>query len=84
MKFQELLKGNEFSNEVITKNYETQFSFEWDNGIELTEQGKKHFAKLLNSDTKILSNGNLLLLDESITFEQLNEFLSACAGYCPT
>ena len=84
MKFIELLDGNKnsFSCEVITTEWETAFSFEWDEQSNLTNEGKKRFNKILNSECRFLGNGNIELLDKTITENELDDFLRSVAGYC--
>lgn len=82
MKFKDLIKDSEFECELITTDYETLYSFVWDEKmVKLTKKGEKHYKKILESEVKHLPNGNLLLLDETITYEELLDFLASCAGY---
>lgn len=83
MKFVDLLKGNSFECELITEDYETQYSFGWDGDDNAFEvEGLEKFKKILNSDAKITKIGNIMLLDKTITYEELEEFTSSIAGYC--
>lgn len=75
-----------FSGELITNSgHETPYSFEWVNDevdkTSLTPAGVSRFYKVLHSDVT-LDGSNIVLLDDSITYEELNDFTAACAGYC--
>lgn len=84
MKFIEILSSNsELSLELDTIEWEaTNYSFEWNKGDKFKTEGLKHFAKILNSEAQFNQLGNITLQDNSITYEELEEFTSACAGYC--
>lgn len=81
MKFGDFLDAIErFSGELITISYESVYSFEWDyRCYTLSKYGKKYFSKILNSECT-LKYDVITLLDRSITDEDLEFFLRACAG----
>ena len=73
-----------FDGELYASNgAESEFSFVWDEGYDFTENGKKAFAKILESEIRIDANKNIMLLDESITSDLLTKFLALCAGHVP-
>lgn len=80
--FKELLQqGNHFSTELITNDYETNYSFEWGGEVQMTEEGIKRFQKIMNSTYQI-TPGAIILQDDTLTEEELEAFTSAAAGYC--
>jgi len=83
MNFHDLLKTDSvFSCELITNSCETGFSFEWNKTEQdLTQDGINQFKKILNSQFKFIENGDILLLDDNITYDELNLFLGGLAGY---
>jgi len=60
--------------------FESKFSFCWDNTITITDEGKKKFKNILNSDIQFI-NGNIKLMNKHISEREYNLFLSAVAGY---
>lgn len=65
--------------------FESKFSFCWDNTITITDEGKKKFKNILNSDIQFI-NGNIKLINKNIfslfiSEREYNLFLSAVAGY---
>jgi hypothetical protein len=82
MKFRDILEsGSKISGELITEEWETDFSFEWDATEHLTVIGTEKFKKVLESPCR-LANADIILLDSTITYEELDEFTRAAAGYC--
>lgn len=74
----------EFDGELITEKYETNYSFCWGKDTTITELGKLEFKKILNSNVMldfVERNRNIILLDKSITYEELERFTGAVAGY---
>lgn len=72
-----------FSGELYTKDWESRHSFEWDNAyITLTEEGKKKFEKLLNSEIRI--NTDKIEIQDPIPEELYQLFMEANAGYVST
>lgn len=83
MKFQDfLLACDNYEGEVFSDECEeSRHSFSWDSKSEITKRGKEQFSKILNSDIKIIANGNVKLLDQSITQEEYDLWMEAVAGY---
>jgi hypothetical protein len=75
----ESFDGELFSEELE----ETMYSFVWNNDdkIILTEEGKNKFKNVLNSEIKVIENGNIMLLDKNLSQEEYELFLKACAGF---
>jgi hypothetical protein len=79
-----LTKTDYFDGELYTASgVDSEFSFVWDEGYDFTEEGKKAFAQILESEILIDANKNIMLMDESITSDLLTEFLALCAGHVP-
>ena len=76
-----LISCEDYEGEVFAEHLEeNRHSFSWDKEVNINKKGQEQFSKLLNSEISIV-NGNVKLLDESITQEEYNLWMEAVAGY---
>ncbi len=84
MKFIEFLSSCEDCDiEVFADNLEeSRHSFSWGEECKITKDGQEKFRKILDSSISIV-NGNVKLLDNTITQEEYDLWMEAVAGYVP-
>ena len=85
MKLIDFLNSTEtLSCELITKDLESQFSFEWDNDIYFTPYALDYFKAILESEIKIhvrSDNYSVVTILNDVDEKLYDLFMSMCAGY---
>lgn len=81
MKFIDLLDSiEEFDGELIVADlYESKYGFVWIKPVEFTDDGKKKFHQILQSEV-IIHNDIIILQDKSILENDYDLFMRTMAG----
>ena len=69
-----------YSGELVINGWEFPWSFEWDFQTKFTEDGKRKFKKILQSEVRYYK-GNLFIDNENVTYEEAEYLIALVAGY---